>query len=205
MGEATASSSSGLAMRRPPSDCERLRSPDMLRGRSQCRWPAERRGGWRAGRGTSESCGGAWGGGCRQRLYSERGRCREEEVVLAAAARNSAAEQKQLWRRRRWRRRGGRSGGCCDVQGWSAMQCWVQWARRQCIAVYIRVDRRAQCDVVLTSMLLLLLLVLASNSSPVRFLPRALTACTQKHKHERFSASPAVQIAGPSIETQSTT
>jgi hypothetical protein len=92
------------------------------------------------------------------------------------------------------------------VQGWSAMQWAVYWAQGQCIAVYIRVDRRAQCDVVLTSMLLLLLvLVLASNPSPVRFLPRALTACTQKHKHERFSASPALQIAGPSIETQSTT
>jgi hypothetical protein len=36
-------SSSGLAMRRPPCDCERLKSPDMLRGRSQCRWAKERR------------------------------------------------------------------------------------------------------------------------------------------------------------------
>ena len=34
------------------------------------------------------------------------------------------------------------------------MQWAVYWERRQCIAVYIRVDRRAQCDVVLTSMLL---------------------------------------------------
>lgn len=57
------------------------------------------------------------------------------------------------------------------VQGWSAMQRKVEGGvrgRAQCIAVYIRVDRRAQCDdddddVVLAAALL----VLASNSSPL--------------------------------------
>ena len=151
VGEATASSSSGLAMRRPPSDCERLRSPDMLRGRSQCWWPAERRGGWRAGRGTSESCGGAWGGGCRRRLlYSERGRMQGGGgggcCAAAAVAQNSAAEQTALAAaERRAERRGVYSAGVeCN-----AMQCrgYKHSAGRvQCIAVYIRVDRRAQCD-----------------------------------------------------------
>ena len=146
MGEPTASSSSGLAMRRPPSDCERLRSPDMLRGRSQCRWPAERRGGWRAGRGTSESCGGAWGGGCRQRLYSERGRCSEEVVDVLL-----------LGTRRRYSSLGGGGGGGGGGVGGAKGGMWCKggvqcnamgrvWVRVQCIAVYIRVDRRrADC------------------------------------------------------------
>lgn len=150
MGEPTASSSSGLAMRRPPSDCERLRSPDMLRGRSQCRWPAERRGGWRAGRRTSEGCGGAWGGGCRQRLlYSERGRMQGGGgggCCAAAAARNSAAEQTALAAAER---RAERRVVCSAGVECNAMQCrgYKHSAGRvQCIAVYIRVDRRAQCD-----------------------------------------------------------
>ena len=167
-------------MRRPPRDCERLRSPDMLRGRSQCQWPAVRRGGWRTGGRTGEGYGGAWGGGCRKRLYSERGRCREEEVLLLYCS--SELGGGQLWRRRR---RGGRREvdcvcGMSGAGGCNAMQSVCVGVA--CMAVYIRVDRRAQCDVVLTSMLLAgcCTRLLSLPTHQVRFLPcSALTACTK--------------------------
>lgn len=166
------------------------------------------------GQRSGEESGGRVGE--RARVVAEHG------VVVAGSgciASVGAAGRRRWWcwllllgTRRRNKHSGGvGGGGAGGAEGVVMCRGGVQ-CNGQCIgrggsvfAVYIRVDRRAQCDVVLTSMLLLLL-VLASNPSPVRFLPRALTACTQKHKHERFSASPAVQIAaGPSIETQSTT
>jgi hypothetical protein len=53
-------------------------------------------------------------------------------------------------------------GGVVDVRGGCNAMQWVL-GRAWCTAVYIRVDRRAQCEVVLTtSMLLAVLLLLAS-------------------------------------------
>ena len=71
--------------------------------------------------------------------------------------------------------------------------------RVQCIAVYIRVDRRAQCD---DDVLTAALLVLASNSKSACC---PATSPNRSRLHQKHKLSPVVQIAGPSIQTQSTT
>ena len=121
-------------------------------------------------------------------MYSERGRMQGGGgggcCAAAAAARNSAAEQTALAAaERRAERRVVYSAGVeCN-----AMQCrgYKHSAGRvQCIAVYIRVDRRAQCD---DDVLTAALRVLASNSKsaccPATRGALTAAACTQKHKH----------------------